>query len=63
MQVSTPEVRFLEPQSQTLSSCARSQAVVFGWGTVPAGTAANLGGLSFSPVLIQRAPRDLSMFT
>lgn len=60
---SAPEVRSLELPSQSPSRCARRQALVLGWGTVPAGTAANLGGLSFFPVLIQGAPRDLSMFT
>lgn len=43
MQVSTPEVRSLEPQSPAPSRCARRQALVFGWGPVPAGIAANLG--------------------
>ncbi|EDM03821.1 rCG33625, isoform CRA_b [Rattus norvegicus] len=56
MQVSTPEVRSLEPQSPAPSRCARRQALVFGWGLSQL-VLQLTWGLSFCPVLI------LSMFT
>lgn len=56
MQVSTPEVRSLEPQSPAPSRCVRRQALVFGWGLSQL-VLQLTWGLSFCPVLI------LSMFT